>query len=73
MYFMEIRNSHSFSKLSFQISTINKGWDGKNNRTNAYNDCITEMVCGRSEEEESTGGCHSTVLEHCALLLRAFL
>lgn len=25
MYFIEIRNSHSFSKLSFQISTISFG------------------------------------------------
>lgn len=42
---------------------------------NVYNDCITEMVCGRGEEgeAESTGGSHSAVSQHCALTLYCYL
>lgn len=34
--------SHSFSKLPFQISIIDKGQNGKNNRTSVYNDPVSQ-------------------------------
>lgn len=34
--------SHSFSKLSFQTSIIDKGQNGKNNRTSVYNDPVSQ-------------------------------